>query len=76
MTNFETGATYKMRFITDADATNAIKIIKRTAKTVTIIDLHNGSEKRCKINNNADGEFIFPLGQYSMAPVLRASKKL
>lgn len=46
-------------------------VIKRTAKTVTIKTDMEG-EKRCKIHNNDEGEFIFPFGQYSMCPTFRA----
>jgi len=75
VTKFETGATYKMRFICDADATCEIKVVKRTEKSITIIDPHTQDSKRCKINIHDNSEYIFPLGKYSMAPVLKASRK-
>ena len=46
-------------------------VIKRTAKTVTITTAMKG-ETRCKIHTNEEGEFIFPFGRYSMAPIFRA----
>jgi len=46
-------------------------ILKRTAKTVTVKSM--GDTKRCKIHMEDDGsEYIFPYGQYSMAPIFRA----
>ena len=45
-------------------------VVKRTAKTVTIKD--DRGERRCKIHNYGDGEFIFPYGQYSMAATFHA----
>jgi nucleoid DNA-binding protein len=35
-----------------------------------------GSTVRVKIHTNGDEEFCFPMGRYSMAPVLNASKKV
>ena len=46
-------------------------VIKRTAKTITITTPRTGV-KRCKIHNNDEGEFIYPYGRYSMAPIFRA----
>ena len=46
-------------------------VIKRTEKTVTITTPRTGV-KRCKIHLNDEGEYIFPFGQYSMAPIFRA----
>lgn len=46
-------------------------ILKRTAKTVTVKSM--GETKRCKIHADSEGnEYIFPYGQYSMAPTFRA----
>lgn len=46
-------------------------VIKRTAKSVVLKTSMRG-EKRVKIHNDGDGEYIFPFGQYSMAPIFRA----
>lgn len=74
MSNFENATTYTGRFIGDADAVLEVRVIKRTAKTVTYVHPHTGDEQRAKIHNNDDGEFFFPMGQYSMAPVIRADR--
>lgn len=70
MTKFQVGKTYYSRSVCDYDCVWAHSIAKRTAKTVTL-----GNGKRCKIKINAfDGiEYILPLGNYSMAPMLRAA---
>ena len=46
------------------------QVAKRTAKTVTIIT--TDGIKRCKIHHGSDGEYVYPFGKYSMAPVFRA----
>lgn len=71
---FETGKTYTMRSACDHNCTWAYKVLKRTAKTITITD--GKATKTCRINKAATEysgvETIYPLGQYSMAPCLRA----
>lgn len=48
------------------------KVIKRTAKTVTI-DTDLEGVKRVKIQQDDEGnEYCFPFGRYSMAPTFRA----
>lgn len=68
---------YSFGFIGDADLKSEITVVKRTEKTVTIIDVHDKVQKRCKIHISFDGdEFIYPLGKYSMSPIAKASKKI
>lgn len=71
MKKFTAGQTLESRSICDHNCIFTGTVIKRTAKTVTINTRMKG-EKRCKIHTNDEGEFIFPFGQYSMAPVFRA----
>lgn len=72
---FETGRKYEVRFVTDADARPVATIRNRTAKQV-VIEL-NGDVRRCKIHITEDGgEFCYPLGIYSMAPVCRAIRAI
>ena len=60
------------RSICDYDCIYTGRVIKRTAKTVTIETSMTGI-KRCKIHHDTDGnEFIFPFGRYSMAAIFRA----
>ena len=49
------------------------KVIKVTAKTVTV-DVRGYGTRRCKIHNTGDGDFIFPLGRYEMAPIFHCRK--
>ena len=72
MTKFETAKTYSTRSIGDADCIFSFKIIKRTAKTVTILDLNRNEVRRGIKIDDSGREWIFPLGQYSMAPVISA----
>lgn len=74
MKKFEVGKEYSMRSACDHDCVWTYTVIDRTDKTVKITD---GKEtKVCKINakvsEGSGTESIFPLGRYSMAPVLRA----
>jgi hypothetical protein len=48
-------------------------ITKRTQKTVTV-KLEHEKERRCKIHVIRGQEFIFPFGNYSMAPIIWASE--
>ena len=71
MNTFTTGQELSSRSICDSNCIFTGKVIKRTAKTVTISS--RGDEKRCKIHNSEDGsEFIYPHGRYSMAAIFRA----
>lgn len=74
MKKFEIGREYSMRSCGDYNCVWTYKVIARTAKTITITD---GEEtKKCRVNKKVSEfcgqESIFPLGQYSMAPILRA----
>ncbi len=74
MTSFETGKTYNMGWITDADMKTSCKVVKRTAKTVTLKVDGQKETKTCRIFIFSNEERVNPLGKYSMCPVLRASK--
>ena len=74
MTKFELGKTYTMRSACDHDCEWTFKVIARTEKTIT---LDNGGKTiKCRINKflteRNNQETVLPLGNYSMAPVLRA----
>ena len=74
MKTFEVGQTYTMSSICDHNCVWTYTVTKRTAQTVTITD---GKEiKTCRISKlysqHRNAETIFPLGQYSMAPMLTA----
>ena len=70
---FEVGKKYFCRSIADTDCVFEFEVVKRTEKTVTIKDFM-GKTKRKKINMENGIEYIYPLGQFSMAPTLRSNK--
>lgn len=74
MKTFEIGKSYTMRSIGDHDCIWTYTVIKRTSKTITISD---GKEtKTCRVNAQTseirNAESIYPLGRYSMSPILSA----
>lgn len=71
METFKTGKEYTTISICDSNCIFKIKIIKRTAKTVTI-KMYGYDEKTCRIKKGRGAEYIYPLGSYSMAPRIRA----
>ena len=78
MKQFEVGKTYTMRSVCNQDACWTYTVTARTACTVTLTD---GKEtKRCRISKQTsqhrDAESVYPLGQYSMAPILSADAEL
>jgi len=70
MNTFTENQELSARSICNNDCIFTATVIKRTAKTVTIKD--DRGERRCKIHNYGDGEFIFPYGQYSMCTTFQA----
>lgn len=74
MKKFEVGKSYTHGWIGDSNLFTTWKVIKRTAQTITITD---GREtKTCRIikalSEMNNTECVFPFGQYSMCPTLRA----
>lgn len=74
MKKFEVGKTYSVRSICNHDCIWTYTVTKRTASTVTVDD---GDEvKTCRINKKTSeyrgAESIYPLGNYSMCPILSA----
>lgn len=70
-TKFETGKTYKMLFIGDADLSPLFVCLKRTDKMVTLKGTHETLNCRIKLYNGC--EYI-KAGNYSMAPSIYADK--
>ncbi len=70
MQTFTQGQELKSRSICNSDCVFTATVTRRTGKTVTIkVD---DTEKRCKIYQGDNGEYIYPFGRYSMAPIFRA----
>lgn len=73
MKKFEVGHVYFDQYACDHETLTTIKIIKRTAKTVTFE--RDGETRRAKLHEDNNGEYIMP-DRYSMAPVYRAEREL
>ena len=74
MAKFEVGKKYIHGWAGDSDLFTTWKVIKRTSCTITITD---GREtKTCRIikalSEMSNRETVYPFGQYSMCPLLRA----
>ena len=73
MTQFEVGKEYSMRSVCNHECVWTYTVVARTAKTITITDGKETQKFRvAKISEYRGAETIFPLGQYSMAPMLSA----
>ena len=74
MKKFEIGKEYNMKSACNHDCVWTYKVIARTNATVTITD--GIKNKVCRINKQIseyrNAESIYPLGQYSMSPILSA----
>ena len=68
--NFEIGKTYETRSACDHECIFTAIVLKKTAKTVTIKTMDG--LKRCAVHHFEGDDFIYPLGRYSMAPIIRA----
>ena len=74
MKKFEIGGTYSMRSICDHNCIWTYTVTARTEQTVTITDGKKTQKCRIskKISEYRGAETVYPLGQYSMAPMLTA----
>ena len=74
---FQPGSTYAMRWVCDADAITLCTCTKRTAKFVTFdVDGFGPARVAVRLSPFGGGEYALPLGQYSMAPCVRAERVL
>ena len=71
MKKFEIGKTYVYKFYGDHDLVVLCKIIKRTAKTITYLELDENKTYTKKIRETFGVECV-STGSYSMAPTLYA----
>lgn len=74
MKKFEIGKQYSMSSACDHNCVWTYTVTARTAQTITVTD---GKEtKKLRINKRiseySNAEVVFPLGRYSMAPILEA----
>ncbi len=75
---FKVGATYSTGEANDY--TWRFRVVSRTAKFITIVDVSHGTEgeiSRVGVKAGWGGhEIALPLGSYSMAPVINADREL
>ena len=71
---FEVGKTYAKRSLSDSSYTYRVRILKRTASTVTV-DLEGCGGlgvKNFRVSAYNGAEFFKPLGSYALAPIISA----
>lgn len=76
---FKSGITYTHTWAGDSNLVGLFTVIKRTAKSIWIQNAKDTNPKTIRrlIQYDYDGvEMVYPHGVYSMAPVLRANKKV
>ena len=71
MKKFEVNKEYQGRYVSDWNAVITIKVLKRTAKTITFIE--DDEIKTKKLRSDSETEYV-KLGDYSMAPIIRAER--
>ncbi len=64
---FEAGKSYQTRSACDHDCIFSITIASRTAKTVK-----TAKGQTLRVGTFEGSEFVRPMGNYSMAPIIRA----
>jgi len=78
MINFEVGKTYGCRSVCDYDCVWLFTVLKRTDKTITVMEDGEVNPRSLRINSVASNyrgaESVYPLGKYSMCPILSADK--
>ena len=69
---FKTGQTYSCRSVCDYNCVLTFEVIKRTANRVWLRRQGGTVVSSFGVKVLTDGEVCFPIGRYSMAPILRA----
>lgn len=64
------GQVLKARSVCDYNCIFTAEVIARNGSFVTVKT--QGNTKRVKVMNHGDGEFIYAMGKFSMAPIFRA----
>lgn len=74
MKQFQIGTTYSCRSVCDHNCIWSYTVTARTANTITVIGKEGTQRFRIskKISEYCGVESVYPQGQYSMAPILRA----
>lgn len=69
---FEVGKSYQCRSVCDSDCVFTFTVLKRTEKTVTLQDSVSKEIYRRRPDVWDGQEVCFPMGYYSMCPIIRA----
>lgn len=73
-TKFAVGKTYETRSACDHDCIFSFTVTARTEKRMTLE--YHGKPSVVGLKVDSDGvEWCFPMGRYSMAPVIRANRE-
>lgn len=72
MLKFQIGKKYQMRSACDSNCIWEYEVQYRTEKTVKLMDTRTYEAIKCRVKAMDDVEIVYPLGKYSMAPILRA----
>ena len=76
MRTFETGKAYSCSSVCDHNCVWTFEVVKRTDKTITLRlvpgPIGKGLTTSHRVTSYNDAELIYPLGKYSMAPILTA----
>lgn len=73
--SFIVGQRYRMTSVGDSNCHWEYNVSRRTAKTVWLRN-DVGEVTQCRVSVWRDEEMCFPLGKYSMAPILGAAKTI
>jgi hypothetical protein len=65
------GTILKARSICDYECIFTAEVLERKGQFATV--KAQGNTRRVKIYNTGEGEFIYALGKFSMAPIFRAA---
>ena len=76
MNQFKPGKSNFCRSICDYECVWTYNVTKRTNKTIYVSQDGTGPEKALRVKKDASGEYTYPLGRYSMAPILDAGNRV
>ena len=80
---FEVGKVYQGRFISDWDSKFTFRVVERTAKFVTLLELDSTLAVRSWSKTVRVGVYVWagveccrPMGRYSMNPILSSEREV
>lgn len=67
----QAGQFLKARSVCDSECVFVAEVVSRSGNWATV-KAEGRDAKRVKIYNHGDGEFVYAMGKFSMAPIFRA----